>query len=460
MTSEHNPIALIVDELQDQWITTISPRKQAKLIRWLMKPEEVRICESVLRLENSAHGKTPDGVHLLFTPFDHPYKYSYQLIQHFAGSFETDPASAAELPEKKNLLPGWNPLPFVKAAHRAPDDCNGIFLQMLRAYQQALPDQQMRLIVALLPQSLTNPRHMKLWLEDMLAQVIPDHITLLVVDHAGHPSYGRLRNKLGHEVLDFSVPVDVEGALQKMITAGAATHPEMAFPALLLQMGEATAAGKEQELDKLAAQALALGQRQQNFGMMATAFIVHAGYIFSFRKLDKMGQLLEQGRKYVRKGLEKADPACPALDVQYYGYDYIVAYHTKNFAKALQALQLQGDAATAHNFPLQAVSAWLRAAELAKKQEPRSYTSLLEKAYATGIQLNESERGFSDLLFAAAHLYRYYTAKDNPLRAKEINVEMIGLYGRGWQQQAEDKISHFRQQAQLEQQRLQQAPTA
>jgi hypothetical protein len=445
MTGEHNPIALLVADLQDQWITTISPRKQVKLIRWLMQPEEVRVCESMLRLENSAHGKTPDGVHLLFTPLDNPYRYSYQLIQHFAGSFEAHPQSVA-LPEASNLLSQWDPLPFVKAAHQSPDDCNGIFLQMLSACQQALPDQQMRLIVALLPQSLANPRYLKLWLEELLARVIPDNITLLVIDHAVNPSYSRLRNKQGHEVLDFRVPMDVEGALQKIITAGAVTNPEMAFPALLLQMGEATAAGKEQELDKLAAQALALGQRQQNFGMMATAFIVHAGYLFSFRKLDRMEQLLQQGMKYVHKGLALKDPACPPLEVQYYGYYYLVAYHSKQWSKALHYLQQQGTAALIHQLQVQAVGAYTRAAELAAQHSKAQYLPLLQKAYTTGIGLPKSERPFSELIFCAAKLYRHYQSAGYRAQAHSIDKEMAALYGKDWAGQADDRTTYYNQQ--------------
>lgn len=70
MSSEHNPIAALISQIQQKWNDEASPlTDDIKLFRWLIKPDEMRLFEGFLKLESSEHGSIPEVLVAMLTPF-------------------------------------------------------------------------------------------------------------------------------------------------------------------------------------------------------------------------------------------------------------------------------------------------------------------------------------------------------------------------------------------------------
>src|SRR5687767_12558814 len=73
-----NPITERLERLYDQYIEFIEDPK-ARLLRWVIEPDEARMIETFLAVENSEGGELPDLFIRLLVPFDRPPLYALEL---------------------------------------------------------------------------------------------------------------------------------------------------------------------------------------------------------------------------------------------------------------------------------------------------------------------------------------------------------------------------------------------
>ena len=96
--NEHNPIAVAVSRLQEQWNQSVHGRDY-KMVRWLVAKQDADIFKGFLKLESTVHGSLEETFIIMLTPFESPDTYGQQLITDWLEIFGRD--------QEQNNLPEW-----------------------------------------------------------------------------------------------------------------------------------------------------------------------------------------------------------------------------------------------------------------------------------------------------------------------------------------------------------------
>ena len=157
MNNEHNPIAQLVSKIQNKWNSDVTPHGHLRLVRWLIIPSQARLYEGFLRLESTAHGSIPDMVIALLTPFKSTERHSSTIIKDWIESYRKD-SENIESYAKNNPDFVWDPGNFEKKISKEAYQNNLLFIEMAKAFQEALPERNRVLTFALYPYSIEDTK--------------------------------------------------------------------------------------------------------------------------------------------------------------------------------------------------------------------------------------------------------------------------------------------------------------
>ena len=107
--NEHNPIAQLVNKIQQTWQEKISGRAELRFVRMLIKPEEARVYEGFCKLESSPHGRLPEVFVTQLTDFEAEDSFSGALIKDWLQTYD----QSMEL--INNIQFKWDPAPYRSA---------------------------------------------------------------------------------------------------------------------------------------------------------------------------------------------------------------------------------------------------------------------------------------------------------------------------------------------------------
>jgi hypothetical protein len=434
MLAEHNPIAELVHKIQSKWIKEVSPFPDLKMVRWLIKPEEARLYEGFLKLESTEHGALPEMVVTLLTPFENEYSHSSHLYNDWIKALQADQKAQQVLsPAQIAAIEGAG------APVAGAQDADGCLLAMLVRFREQLPDKTMPLVVALLPHSIHDMEGYRLWLMGLLKKGIPPLISFMIVDHIGAYYFDGVMKKYPDHTKSLSVVLDMDGAISKIAKAGNSNAPEAKLNECILEMGKGVQHNNLARIDEWGEKALLLTQRSGQKSLFATAHIVYAGMLFSFKQFDKIDGLLAKGLRLATQGLSKEAAACRPLLIQFHGYIAASNQLQKKMPAAIVGFEKQGDTAMEYALPGMAINAYRQAYTLSKKNVPEKYGDLLTKALNAGRAMPPEEQQSSQLGPVALDNLQWYELKQRWEEAKSIDQEFTALLGPQWKESAKDK---------------------
>lgn len=437
MLSEHNPIAELVYQIQQKWIEEASPFPELKFIRWLIKPEEARLFEGFLKLESTEHGVIPEMVVAMLTPFRHEETYSRDIINDWIKAYKDDKKTQEKL-NAKGIIHTWQPETFITNATEENTNEDLHLLKMIKSFQQDLPDKSIRLVVALFPYSVHNMDGFMRWLNTMLKKGIPDEISFMIFDHVGENYFDNFFEKNTDTTKTIHVNLDMDGAVSKIAKIGDANSPEVKFRECILEMGKALQNNNRTRLDEWGEKALLVTQKSGLKSMFAAAHIIYAGMLFNFKQFDKIDPLLNKGLAIAQQGLKLDDMACRPLLIQLYGYIAASKQHQKKMPEAINAYEKQGDTAITYQLPGMALAPYQQAYTLSKKNLPKQYEELIEKAFTTGITLQKDEQVSSNFAAVAYDYFNWHQQNQRWDEATATDNKLKEIFGEDWKDNAKN----------------------
>lgn len=435
MSSEHNPIAALISQIQQKWNDEASPfTDEIKLFRWLIKPDEMRLFEGFLKLESNEHGSIPEVLVAMLTPFNSTSSYSGDLINDWIKNYEEDEKTKDKL-KSKNISTDWDTNPFRKTDASSNNEQQ--LVNMLFSFHQKLIGKENKLLVALFPRSIGENEEFCFWLMTLLKCKIPKEITFLIFDFIGDDYFEKVCDKYPDLTKSLHVNLDLDGAVSKIVKSGNPNTVEYKLRECILEMGKAAQDNNLDKLNKWGQRALEVTQKSGIKSAFSSAYIIYAGMLFNFKKFNEIDTLLHQGLAITKKGLELNDEACKPLIIQYYGYMAASLQLQNKLKEAIIAYAKQGDVALEHQLNMMALMPYQQAYTLAKKQLPEQYPLFLQKAYEAGTQLSKEEQQSSNLQ-GIAYDYMQLLEEGNQIKeATEVNARMVEIFGIDWKESGE-----------------------
>lgn len=437
MSNEHNPVALLVTQIQQKWLQDVSPHNEVSWVRWLIKPEEARLYEGFLKLESSPHGSISDIPIVLLTPFTDSTTHSKNLMLDWLINFDNDKKLKQQI-EGSFLQFDWDADYFRNQLKKNDIDFNRLLIAFLSSFQMALPNPEQHLVLALFPYTIQATEDYKKWMETILELGMPPLTRLMVFDHNPENYFESVQLSYKTTARSLWLDLDLNGAMKKIALSGNPNDPEVQFRECMVEMGESAAANNRKRLHIWGKKGLEVTQKSGNRTAFATAHGVYAGMLFQFKEYDTLDKLLERGLAIAKQCKQNGDDTANAIILQLHAYMASSAHHQNDYEKATDLFCEQAKLAASFGMGQQALATYITAYTLIEKKNASRYNAITKQAFEYGKTLPENQLPNSGVGRIA---WDYYQHAPNEV-IKEIDHFMMTLEGEDWkakmEQQAQD----------------------
>ena len=436
---EHNPIALAISLLQNKWIEA-TKNKDYNFVRWVLDKKNIDIFKSFLKLESTPYGSLPETFVIIFTPFESDIEFTYSLMNDFLSIFEEE--------NKKGIIPKWNDFSIFKdelsrvAIEKAKiKEINSLFIRMLTSFK-TYENKKTKLVLGLLPYAISDFKKYTLWLSEILA-ILPPTIALMSIDDTNNETQKELFGK--HFPQRISVFVDKvydAGDVYKQIaTSGNPDDPQVIFRRYLFEMGEAAQKGNKNKVKEWGEKILITTQESGDKLLWASAFLIYAGFLFSFREITKIEDLLNKGTRICENIFrdEELKPNVIGLLGQFYGYKGAFFNLQKKNKESVEWFEKQGDFMSDNHQFILAISAYQNAILIAQKGFKKELRRIVEKAFKIGYPLEDTLLQTSGFPIIAYNYLKYIEI--DKIEKEEIIGRLNELYGENWQKRASKNMN-------------------
>jgi len=396
MADRHNPIARIIEKLQLRWLETTEKCPDYKLIRWLIKPEEIAMINGFYRLEASRYGSLPEFFVVMLTPFEKSgTDFSRQLIADWTAMWNEDTAVKQSAVE-------WHPETWMKKAEKSshPEQILG---EMLVDFQKQVCRKDQVFVFGLLPRSVSDFYAYNYWIDDV-AKKLPPVVKLSFMDYLDGNYLKESFKDFKEKALSIECgDLNVQQAIRRMATAGDQNDPSVGFRKCLFEMADGVASKNVGKIHQWGKQALLLAQTSGLKSFFATAYLVYAGFLLQLRK-DECDELLDKGISIAENAVKTGDTESVGILLQLYGYKAAYQSIKRNKTKASRWLSKQAHFALENGQNAYSISIFRMAAKMAKSAwEDALYYECLETGYHAGDELTEEELRSSEISILAYH---------------------------------------------------------
>jgi hypothetical protein len=287
--SASNPIVERLDRLHDQWIE-FSLLPDARLLRWLIQPDELRMVEAFLAKESDERAaELPDLFLTLPEPFVDVDSYGTSLRAAILAQYE---GSRANLVGAASAWHAPAPTPGTHSLAHLVDTCAS-----LRAH---FPNMDC-LVLVLMPSEVSDYGEWQRWLVGA-CRGLTASVRLLVVDDANAPALETLALAEPGRVRSVAADLDMPGALTGVARMGGTAGPDGQFRVKFAEMSTAMGAGDLDRARQSATGALAVASENGWLHLVAAVhFAMGAGLsgagrqgeaLASYQQADAAGKRL------------------------------------------------------------------------------------------------------------------------------------------------------------------------
>ncbi len=438
MLNEHNPIAQLVSKVQNKWIEEVSPDTEIKLVRWLIKPSQADLYAGFLKLESTVNGKIPEVPVVLLSKFKDFSIHSKTLIKDWLEAFEKD-EDFHEALQKNNLTFNWDIEKYKNKLSENNTNFNLLLMEMLAAFQKALPNPELPVVLSLYPYSISNTDDYQAWIEMMMETGFPEKVRLMMFDFVDDQQFGSLMKQYPKVSKSLSVPLDVEGAINKLATSGNQNDPTVQFRKCMVNMSKCAGQKDLKGLHTWGERGLAIMRKTGIKSNYATAYIIYASMLLSFKKYEQIETLAKKALNIATKGFEVGDKVCQSLIIQSYGLLASNYQMQKKMRKAGQLFKTQAEKCVEFGMEMQALNAWWLAYTVLRKKDRNESEAIIKKAYKLGLGIEKESLKVSPMRYIAADYYKLAENDDEEELYTSIDEFMTELNGENWQEETQDQ---------------------
>lgn len=424
MNNQHNPVARKIEQLQVRWMNACEKKPGYKLIRWLIKPEDTALINGFYKLESSPYGKIPDFFLVMLTPFELLENYSRQLIFDIMKTWEQDETvSSSEF--------NWDLTPFSQKLHSdiSPDT---VLCEMLIDFHSKFCREEQFLVLSLLPRLVQDMNSYNDWIIQ-IAEKLPETIKISLTDDLNKNYHKDAFKPFKDKTISIQCKdLNLGGIARQMATEGHEKNPEANFRRCVFEMSDAAAVKDQQRIDKWGTTAIQIAQKTGNKNLMATAYLIYAGFYMFLRK-DEINELLDKGILIAENEYKTGDKEIVGVLLQLYGYKSSYFRSKGQKTKATQWIFKQVQLAIDNRMGAYTISICSLAARMAKTaREQDTYSECLRLGYHAGDELLEEELRTSEITMLAYHYANELRREGKEDEFAAIQTRMKSIFGDHW----------------------------
>jgi len=300
-----NPIAWRLDLVHNSWVE-FSELPDARVLCWLVMPDEVRMVEAFIAVASDERGGTlPDLFVQLGSPFEAPHGYGFALCGEFAGIAKRlhagldDPAT-----------PEWSP----PQAVRGEDDVS-LWLRTSASFHQHY-QLHGHFVTVLQPSAIADAAAFQIWLQRFAAAAAPNQ-RLIVLDHVKAPGLTPLVQAEPIRVVAKPLDLDMAKArLEISENAGGLDTPGGQYRHLFVKLSNALGEAKLPEALSLGTAALAITQAQSWFALAVPIHFALGAALAGHGNPTEANDRYLQAELAAAEGEKTGDPTCKRLRAQ------------------------------------------------------------------------------------------------------------------------------------------------
>jgi len=430
MNHEHNPVAVRIGRLQEQWFQETEQHPDYVLARWLIHSDDADFLNGFLKLESSPHGELMDIFVVLFSSFFSSDTFAKAIIVDWIEMYKL--GSDGHTPENS-----WHYQKYEQKleALASTDTGTHLLLEMLQDFSTFATNDTQPLVVTFIPRSISNYQEYSDWVYNLIAENdIPAVIKFAIVDYAEHNYYSGLTAIDHKKTIEINPGnLDMRGALNQLASQGNQSDPQIQFRICMMKMGEATAKKNKQSLNEWGDKILMAAQRSGDRGMLASAHLIYGGFLMHFNVKEETEPMLQKALQ-VAKSAVTANPDHATILIQVYGYLGALESMNGGYKKALEYFVKQADSSVEHSLLTIALSSYKNIIYLCHTHGfEKEYEEYTEKGYQLGLVISDQELKVSDYSFIAYH-YLGLNQHKNTEKGDVLDQRMQQLYGIDWKE--------------------------
>ncbi len=437
MSNEHNPIALLISQIQSKWIDEIGVTDNIHLVRWIIKPDQARLFQGFLKLESTEYGKIPDVLLVFLNPFKKAKTFSREIIEQWLNVFNEDQDIIGDY-NKTNPDFNWDTESIKTKSSAENINHDQLLVEMISSFQSKLP-KNTPFTISFLPYTIEDVIEYAKWLNQILNLKLEKYCRIMIFDHVEDRHFDKLLNQHKSISKSLSIALDVEGTLQKLATTGNPNDPEFQFRQCILNMSKAVQNNNLNDLEKWGQRGIEVAQKTGIKNMLSTAHLVFASMLFSFKTFEDIDKLLSQGLSIAKKGLASGDKTCKNLVIQHYGYQASSNQFQKKYDLACDLFCKQAEGYIELNLPQQAITSWWMASNAIKKRNSEKFRIILEQAFSEAKKHDKEALKLTTIGFIADDYYKVLFNKKQLEQCEDVDRFMIYIEGENWRSSIQDQ---------------------
>ncbi|MEN7551944.1 hypothetical protein AAG747_28780 [Rapidithrix thailandica] len=427
MANEHNPIAVRINYLQDQWIEHRQKKPKARLLRWMVAPSDVPLVNGFYKLESSTHGKIEETLVVMLTDFESPDSFSYQLSNDWLHMYQLEQEKYPELAweDYEELRNEFDQLD----ASDTPS-ADAFLTKMLKSFKE-YEGKPTIMFVGVNPRKVISHQEMNDWCLKILED-LPPAVGLVLTDHKGKGYHDGLLNH--SKTREFSQTLvlkdqDMKGACDALMTRGNPKDPQVMFRKCMVEMGNAASKNNKKEVNHWGQKALDVTQASGEKAFWISAHLVYAGFLFGFKDSARIHQLLD---KAIKIGSANNDKSLSGITLQVYSYKG--AYHSicGENQKSLDCFMKQAHLAVKKEEAALAIGAYKNAILVASQHRMNDrLAEIVPEGFEYGYKLEEDLLKSTEFGYIAKQ-YIEIPLPQQRYSVAEVDEKMQTLFGEEW----------------------------
>ncbi|MBZ4397814.1 hypothetical protein [Myxococcus sp. AS-1-15] len=248
------PIVRRVERLQAQW-AAFAEDEDARLLRWVLAPDERKLMDTFFVVEEHDGGVSPDLFLRLEVPFAAPSHHGLELVEAMASQYHAIRHDLAQA----GVDASWVP------PRREPgQDDSRVFLQAAQSFHEHHQPLFRHLVLVLLSEEVSSSADWTAWVERTVLQAHAAQVRLVCFDDPASPTLAEVARAQARRVRTCVAGLDMGAAMEEVSSAaGHLDTPQGHFRHLYVKLGRALEARDLGAARSLATEAVAVAKAQE-----------------------------------------------------------------------------------------------------------------------------------------------------------------------------------------------------
>jgi len=432
IAEKKNPIERQIESVGVLW-NAFAKNPEARLLRWSVDDDGVRMVNLFFDLQNEEVGEIPDLFIRFNTPFHDPRTYGFRLIDALRAQYQEIRAGIAE----ENIPSEWQ---IREPLHNESDLV--AFIRCCESFQDYYKKLMLILVIVLTPEKVSNPVDWQNWLLRLAHAGLPSAIRITVMDNIHAPllePLSQIEPKLVHTV---TPEIDMPGALEEIAETAGGVGPGRDFRKLFIALTNAAGKGDITTVQKMADKALRIVRKQKWLDMEVVVYMsLGSAWMGGKNISEALTNYRNAGRAAAQAEAAK-HPAGSKLVIQTKFAEAGALFSANRYLESARIYESAAPLAEKQEDYLMTVEGWRMAAYCHEKAE--EYKEAWRcgcQALDAGERLDENLRHNGTLPYVGQGLLRLVAQdrpnqkdRSNPKLESDVRRRMEALVGRDWEE--------------------------